>query len=204
MALEKTNNQELEGKSKREEILDVAAKLFRKKGYKGTSIRDLTSAVSILRGSIYSHFESKEQIFLEILHRGVDTLLNGAEHIIKKQLSPKDMLRELLHNHLMYLMGNNNSLVIFFVQEIENIQAEKMKDYLEKRDRYDNILKDILKEGIKQGEFADVNIRFTVFAILGICNWVIQWFNPEGPNSPEEISKYMSSLICDQFLVKHG
>ncbi|MDO9535353.1 MAG: TetR/AcrR family transcriptional regulator [Bacillota bacterium] len=202
MGTYKTNNLEIEG-GKREEILDAAAKLFKKKGYIGTSIRDITSAVGILRGSIYSHFESKEQIFLKILHRGVDSLLNGAEDIIAKQLSPIDTLRDLIQNHLMHIMENNNSLVIF-MQDGENIQAEQITHYMEKRDRYENILRNVLEEGIKEGVFPELNIRFTGFALLGMCNWVIHWFDPKGPNSPEEISKYMSSLICDQFLVNHS
>jgi len=193
----------VESKNKREEILDEAAKLFRKKGYSGTSIRDITSAVGILRGSIYAHFESKEQIFLKILHRGIDSLLNSAEQILNKQLTPRETLRQLIENHLRHIMENNNSLVIF-MQERENIPAEEINNYLEKRDKYENILRTVFAEGIKQGEFEDLDVRLTVFSILGMCNWVIHWFSAKGRYSSAEISKRMASLICDHFLIKKG
>lgn len=195
------NNSEIESKNKREEILDAAAKLFRRKGYNGTSIRDITSAVGILRGSIYSHFESKEQIFLTILHRGIDSLLNGALNVVNKQLSPREKLRGVIENHLRHIMENNNSLVIF-MQERQNIPSEEIQSYLKKRDQYELILRNILEEGIKKNEFPELDVRYTVFAILGMCNWVIHWFNPAGADSSEEISKYMAFLICDHFLVK--
>jgi AcrR family transcriptional regulator len=186
-------------KNKRDEILVQAAKLFRKKGFSGTSMQDIARDVGILKGSIYYYFNSKNEIFREVLKKGISPVLKNAEFILCKDLSPREKLRELLSSHIRYIMHNNYSLVIYF-QEKEKISAEETKQYVENRNRYEKIFKDILAEGIKEGIFPKVDITLTVYAILGMCNWIIQWYNPKGPKSPEEIIDHIIYLICDLML----
>ncbi len=192
-------NTEDTGKNKRDEILQEAGKLFRRKGFNGTSMQDIASEVGILKGSIYYYFNSKNEIFQEVLNRGISPILKKAELVMGKNISPSDKMRELIRDHIYYIMHNNYSLVLFF-QEKENLSAEQTKDYIESRNRYEKIFKDVMREGINQGVFPRVNVSFTVFAILGMCNWIIQWYNPRGPRSHEEIIDHMVYLICDLML----
>ncbi|MDO9534679.1 MAG: TetR/AcrR family transcriptional regulator, partial [Bacillota bacterium] len=117
-------------KNKREEILDEAAKLFKRKGFKGTSMQDIAAEVGILKGSIYYYFNSKNEIFQDVLDKGISPVLKKAEYIMGKQLSPHDKLRELIKNHISYILNNNYSLVIFF-QEKEKISENQTKEYVE-------------------------------------------------------------------------
>ncbi|RJX24372.1 MAG: TetR/AcrR family transcriptional regulator [Dethiobacter sp.] len=187
------------GKNKREEILDEASKLFKKKGFNGTSMQDIANEVGILKGSIYYYFNSKNEIFREVLNKGISPVLKHAEFIMSKKLSSREKLRELIQNHIRYIMGNNFSLVIYF-QEKEKISAKETTKYVESRNSYEKFFRDVLDEGIRKGDFPEVNISLTVFAILGMCNWIIQWYNPKGPQSPGEITDHMIYLICDLML----
>ncbi|MGI6318523.1 MAG: TetR/AcrR family transcriptional regulator [Firmicutes bacterium] len=187
------------GKNKRDDILYEAGKLFRRKGFNGTSMQDIASEVGILKGSIYYYFNSKDEIFREVLNKGISPVLKKAELIKSKNLPPDKKLRELIKDHIHYIMDNNYSLVLFF-QEKENISANQTKQYVESRNKYEKIFKDVLNEGIKQGVFPPVNVSLTVFAILGMCNWIIQWYNPSGPSSHDEIIEHMVYLICDLML----
>ncbi|MGI6328651.1 MAG: TetR/AcrR family transcriptional regulator [Dethiobacteria bacterium] len=187
------------GKNKRDEILYEAGKLFRRKGFNGTSMQDIASEVGILKGSIYYYFNSKDEIFREVLNKGISPVLKKAELIKSKNLPPAEKLRELIKDHINYIMDNNYSLVLFF-QEKENISASQTKHYVESRNKYEKIFKDVLSDGIKLGVFPPVNVSLTVFAILGMCNWIIQWYNPSGPSSHDEIIEHMVYLICDLML----
>ncbi|HHU77079.1 MAG TPA: TetR/AcrR family transcriptional regulator [Firmicutes bacterium] len=186
-------------KSMRNDILEASAQLFKKKGYSGTSMQDIASEVGILKGSIYYYFNSKNEIFREVLDNGVNPVLKNAALIIAEKSTPKEKLRKLIHHHMGYVMDHNYSLVIFF-QEREKLPAAQMKKYLEKRDHYENIFREVLREGIEQGDFPDVNVTLTVFAILGMCNWIIQWYNPKGAQNSEDIKEHMEYLIFDRML----
>jgi len=192
-------NQEETVKNKREEILIQAANLFRKKGFSGTSMQDIARDVGILKGSIYYYFNSKSEIFREVLNKGISPILKNAEYIMSKDLSPDGKLRELISSHIYYIMENNYSLVLYF-QEKEKISAEETKKYLESRNKYEKIFKDVLAEGIKKGVFPKVNITLTVYAILGMCNWIVQWYNPKGTLNSQEIIDHMVYLVCDLML----
>ena len=118
---------------------------------------------------------------------------------MEKTLSPRKKLRELLQSHLQYILNNNFSLVIFF-REKEKIPANETQEYVQNRNRYENIFRMVLAAGIRNGEFPEVDVNLTVFAILGMCNWVIQWYNPRGSKNQEEITEHMVYLICDLML----
>lgn len=192
-------NQEETVKNKREEILVQAANLFRKKGFSGTSMQDIARDVGILKGSIYYYFNSKSEIFREVLNKGISPVLKNAEYIMSKDLSPDGKLRELLSSHIHYIMQNNYSLILYF-QEKEKISAEETKKYVESRNKYEKIFKDVLAQGIKEGIFPKVDITLTVYAILGMCNWIVQWYNPKGTLKPQEIIDHMVYLVCDLML----
>lgn len=192
-------NSESTGKNKRNEILVQAARLFRKKGFSGTSMQDIARDVGIRKGSIYYYFNSKNEIFREVLSKGISPLLKNAEFIMLKDLSPAEKLRELICSHIYYIMHNNYSLVLYF-QEKEKISAEETKVYLDSRIKYEKIFKDVLAQGIEEGSFPKIDVVFTIYAILGMCNWIIQWYNPKGPRNPQEIIDHMVYLICDLML----
>ena len=162
-------------------------------------MQDIAREVGILKGSIYYYFNSKNEIFREVLNKGVNPVLKNAELIVAEKLTPREKLRKLIHYHMGYIMDHNYSLVIFF-QEREKLPATQMEKYLEKRDRYENIFREVLREGIEQGEFPELNVPLTVFAILGMCNWIIQWYNPKGAQSSQEIKEHMEYLIFDRML----
>lgn len=187
------------GKNKKDEILNEAAKLFRRKGFDGTSMQDIAENVGMLKGSIYYYFNSKNEIFREVLIKGISPVLKNAEFIMTKNLSPREKLRELLQSHLQYILINDFSLVIFF-REKERIPANETQKYVQSRNRYEKIFREVLEEGIKRGDFPKVDINLTVFAILGMCNWVIQWYNPRGSKNQEEITEHMVYLICELML----
>jgi len=186
-------------KNMREEILDAAAQLFKKKGYNGTSMQDIAKDVGILKGSIYYHFNSKNEIFNEVLHNGINPVLRNAEQVIGENISSREKLRKLFSYHISHIMDHNLSLLIYF-REREKLPAAQMEEYLAKRDHYENIFREVLKEGIEQGLFPDDNVNLTVFAIFGMCNWIIQWYNPKGAQSAEEIKSHMEYLIFERLL----
>lgn len=186
-------------KNMREEIYEAAAMLFRRKGYTGTSMQDIADEVGILKGSIYYHFSSKDEIFREVLNRGIEPVLKGAESLIRENLDVQEKMRTFIYNHVNYIIEHNNSLVLFF-QEREKLPSSHMQFYLEKRNRYEELLCEILKEGVEEGIFPHVDVKLTCFSIFGMCNWIIQWYDPYGPKSPEEIIEHMQFLICDLML----
>ncbi|MCG9967416.1 TetR/AcrR family transcriptional regulator [Pelotomaculum terephthalicicum JT] len=202
MDTEKNMNQSTLSLNKRDEIIRVAAKLFRSLGYIETSMKDIADRVNILKGSLYYHFSSKEELLNEVVNEGIDRLLVLAQQVYKQyEQSPRERLKHLVEIHILHLTRNNENLVIA-TNQIDKLSLEHRENYIYKRNLYEKLLRETLEEGIRVDEFPSVDIKLTVFAILGTCNWIIQWYKHDGPYSAEHIADYFSNLICDRMLAK--
>jgi hypothetical protein len=62
--------------------------------------------------------------------------------------------------------------------------------------------RDLIEEGVKSGKLRSESVSMTVWALLGVMNWTITWYRPEGKLSPEEISDLISDLFLEGLKVK--
>lgn len=192
--------------NKREQIIDAATMLFWKKGYDGTSMRDIASEVGMLQAGLYYYFSSKEEILYEVLDKGITGLLRDGEPIYNSNLPPMEkcrlMVRTHAYNTIINSQGQLSATLRIFTREGRNLTPEHRAKYMEKRDRYEGFLRDIIKEGVEQGVFVKVNPKLATFAIFGMCNWLLEWYRPDGEFSGEYLADYWAYLVCDVFLAK--
>ena len=64
-----------------------------------------------------------------------------------------------------------------------------------RRDAYEALFRDVIKEGINKNEFRDVDIRTTAMAILSALNGIPTWYRPNGPLSADEIADKHADLF---------
>lgn len=188
--------------SKKDEIIYVAGKIMCKKGYDATTMQDIANGVGMLKGSLYHHFSSKEEIFLNVINKGINQLYNSAKAIFESTASPPEKLRKMIINHSLHLMDNNDSMVVFQKEkDKEFFEHSDAKNYFIQRDSFEWFYRQILTEGKDQGLFPEgIDDKLTTFCILGMLNWLVQWYRPEGALSPKEIANYMGFLVCDLML----
>ena len=79
-----------------------------------------------------------------------------------------------------------------------------MRSYISKRDKFEQIFRDILQEGIKGEDFRkEMNVNMTVRFILGILNSLSVWYRESGPLSPEEITEEVLDFIAYSICYDH-
>jgi len=183
----------LDGEKRREHILRVAAHLFRTKGYKGTSMRDIAEVVGLTKSSLYHHIRGKQDLLLEILQHTVDRAIRRLERIAHSTLSPSERLRLAVENHIVHLIEDLDN-VVCFIEEGKNLAPERMRAYVQQRDRYERFFRDIVQEGIQAGEFRLTDVRLAGWAILGMCNWVAKWYRRDGPYTAQEIATHFGEF----------
>lgn len=174
-------------------ILCEAASLFRRHGYTGTSMADLSEAVGITKSSLYHHFPSKEALLLEIVQITVDRVMPMIREIVDTPIPAADKLERAITTHLVEGLRDRDNLACF-LQEGRNLDPDHLEAYLAKRDRYERLFRDILEEGIRTGEFRPLDVRLTAMALLGMCNSSVRWYRPGGGYPPEAIAKHFADL----------
>ena len=90
----------------REDILEAAAQVFRKKGFHGASMSDIAEAVNLQKASLYHHVSSKQEILLEILDRALQLLLDRISFITTQNIPADKKLRLMIREYLQILIEN--------------------------------------------------------------------------------------------------
>jgi AcrR family transcriptional regulator len=173
--------------NRRDQILLATAQLFREKTFLGTSIEDIASKVKINKATIYFYFKSKEQMLYEIMSKALERLTGEAQTIVNGDASPATKMEFLIKLHLIAGSdsGNLNGVSKF---ERRNLSPKLLKHYNAQRDIYEQIYRDLIKEGMTRNQFRDCDPRMMGRFILGLLNSTILWFKKSGPLSIEQMA----------------
>src|ERR1700722_3655919 len=94
--------------NRRAQLLDAAARLFRERGYHATSMRDIAKAVGMLSGSIYYHFESKEEMLLAVYQEGKRRVAEAVDAAVAAESGPWQRLEAACEAHLRALIAHRD------------------------------------------------------------------------------------------------
>jgi AcrR family transcriptional regulator len=175
-----------EGGQRRREVLDCAVKLFAEKGFDGTSINDIAAMTTLKKPSLYHYFPSKQSILAAVLEDAMAELWPAAFEAAEIR-DPVERIRALLAVHLNNFR-RKRPLIVVFLLERTKLDASSAATYLEWRRQYNSLYVDAIRDGQKQGVFRDDDPVVLAYAVLGIMNWIIQWYDPDGRSSLEDVT----------------
>jgi AcrR family transcriptional regulator len=184
------------GLTRRERILDEAARLFGRKGYHATSMRDIGQAAGVLAGSLYAHIASKEDLLYEIVVRAANQFLGELGAIAADDLSPEDRLRKAMRAHVSVVAGSLDEAWVFH-HEWKALTGPRGDEVRRLRSRYERLWDEIVRE---LPGAADP--RFARLLVLSAANWTYTWYRPDGPLSPEQVADRFTDLLLAGLGVK--
>jgi AcrR family transcriptional regulator len=180
---------------RRAELVKAAARLFSARGYHGTSMQDLADELGLLRGSLYAHIGSKEELLFDVVDEGADRFLARGRDALGAPGSASQRLRTFLAGHVETAIEHIDAATVF-LNEWRYLSADLRAIIEDKRDRYEEMIRAILGDGVARGEFrTDADVRFAGLLVLSAGNWVYEWYRPGGPLGPNEIAEKFSELI---------
>lgn len=179
----------------KEEILRAALRLFEQKGYTNTSMDDVAEAVGLTKGGLYHHIEKKEDLLRQIHDQLLDAYMIRVPSAIDGLEDPIEKLAAWVRAHTMIVTDYVLHIKVFFT-EIDQLSEEALKRMVERRDKVQKILQEILEAGIAAGKIRrDIDPGISSFLILGMINWIYVWYRPKGPASIEEIIENILLIV---------
>ena len=166
----------------RRQILLAAAALFRDKGYKATTLRDIARAVGMGAGSFYYYFRSKEEVLHEVLDRGIETVDNmvrSAVNVLPPSATPLTQLRQAILGHLRALLDKSGYSTAY--ARIYNELPRKLNrpDH-PRRIAYIAHWRDLVVAAQKSGEIrSDIHVPTFVAFMLGTMSRAADWYDPD-------------------------
>jgi TetR/AcrR family transcriptional regulator, cholesterol catabolism regulator len=180
---------------RRRELIAASAELFAERGYRETSIADLSAATGLAAGGIYHYIGSKERLLVAICDELLDPLLERAREIVADDEPPERQLRDLLRAWLAHIESHRHHMLVF-AQERHAIEREpQWRAVRRARKQFEEVLDDVLARGEASGAMAFEDRGLTLLALLGMVNYAPQWLRPRGRLSAEQIADGYCDLI---------
>lgn len=190
----------------RGDVLATAARLFRHDGFYATTMRDIAHGSGIEAGSIYYHFQSKDQILNEVLELGVRQLYEKVCEIVRAAKQRPEEFRKtfalLIETHLTYLLTDSD----FTSANIRNypmLSDEARAPHRELRASYAGVWSSFLQDAKDYGILRnDISVTAIRQFILSAMNWTVEWYKVD--QYPVHIlAERMSKLILDGMCPSH-
>lgn len=182
--------------TKDEKIFAEAVRIFREKGFHATSVQDIADAVGLQKGSLYHYISSKDELLFKIFQRSTGALTRQLESIAASDHSPTDKICLAIEAHLTALCEQLDIYTVY-LSERRALSARNYSKVRAEAARHARILEQIIQEGLATRDFRPLDSKMAAHAILGMCNWLYQWYSPEGPMTPQEIARVFSDLVVD-------
>jgi AcrR family transcriptional regulator len=176
-------------------IRDASISMFSEYGYHAVTLRKLADRIGIQAGSLYNHIENKQQLLADILYEIMSDLVSGFERDVLPLKGPEQRLHGFIRNHISFHTRRQEEVFIGNM-EMRSLSEENRAKLVALRDRYQQYLIDILREGQQGGVFEVYDVRMVAFAILGMLNAVANWFRPDGSQSAEDIVAHYTRFVA--------
>ena len=178
-------------------VLDAAARIFRDRGYSGTTMRAIGTEAKLKAGSIYYHFRSKDELIEAVLDLGITTV-SDMVHAAIAELPPSASYRDRIdaairaHLHVIIEYGDYTLATRRVFGQVPRSVREK---HNHKRDAYGRLWQKMLEAAQQAGELrADADTRLVRLFVVGALNWTVEWFKPDG-KPLEDVANEFSDLI---------
>ena len=194
----KQREKETQQRVRRKQILDAAKRVFHTRGFSSATVEDIAKATGLLKGSLYCYFESKEDIFAQIIREPVEECLRRITEIRDSDLKWDEKINNALKMHLnvwhAYYGAVFTALCEFYI-DVNSGVGEYIVDLFE---QYKVIILDIIHQGIDSGEVSnELDPVIMFYSLLGMCSWMYKWYLPGGRLPVETIADQFAKIFID-------
>jgi AcrR family transcriptional regulator len=179
LGLEERRKKEREGR--RNAILKAARKLFFEKGFRPVTVESIAKKADLSKGSIYLYFNSKEEVYSQILLSDIDKFYDHVADILQDPSSASEALTRLAAIYVEFFLNDRElfRILMNFMLHIDemNLPDDLNTHIIKATNKTISIVEQVFKYGIERGEFPpDINLRLHRNAIWGLLNGIISLY----------------------------
>lgn len=152
-------------------IFNAAIEVFAESGFDQAKMDDIAKAAGVAKGTIYYHFQSKEELFVGLMNEGVQKLIDCAERIMKLHESPTEQLLALIENQVRFYVQNGKLAKLLLSEAFET--KTRQHQFRIKIGEYLQLIEKVMVDGNEIGEFQIKHIPETVSAFFGAASVVV-------------------------------
>ena len=180
--------------NRRGALLRVSAKLFREKGFDGTSIRDISAAAGMHSGSPFYHFKTKQDILVAVMEQGLAEGLRKTEEVMALALPSEQKLTQLIRTQLGTILEEGNDFIPVLLYDWRSLTSANRRRIVAMKDRYDALWQEVIDE-LKRAGHMPGDAQLVRLLILGAVNWAGTWYRAGGRLSLDDVAEGAARLF---------
>src|SRR5437870_7357155 len=180
----------------RQEILRTAARLFQQRGYHATSMNDVASALKLSKGGLYHHFQSKDEILFNLMDHAMDITQERVINPVRDIADPEERLRMLIRLHIEVVLSVREREITVMLHENHPLPPSLRRRINTRKKDYVHFVESLIAEVQRARQSkGTVSPRAAAFALLGMINWIYQWYRPDGTLREEDVAHQYTEVF---------
>ncbi|QHI36811.1 HTH-type transcriptional repressor KstR2 [Kordia antarctica] len=179
--------------TRKEEIVRTAEMLFKKKGYSAVTMRDIAQVMGIKAASLYNHIQSKQQILSDIVINIGEQFTVGMSQIVATDSTSIEKLERIIALHVQITLENPSKMATMNNDWMH--LEEQIEYYLTLRRNYEESFRQILKQGIANGELKEVDPEIILFSIISTLRSLYLWIPKKEDIIKEDLLAALSKVL---------
>lgn len=180
--------------TKKDVILKAAATLFREKGYKAASMRDLAERVGIEAASLYNHIRSKAELLHDISFNSSNLYWEQISRVEDAEMSQLEKVETILRFQIKQMIEHFDERHVAD-REWKHLPEPHLTNYQNLRHNYRKKLNEIITKGVQNGEIKEVNVPSTIWLLLHAISGIESWHRSKTKIEPEVLEENMITIL---------
>ena len=182
------------------EIINMAAKLFKEKGYSAVTMRDIAQAMDIKAASLYNHIKSKQEILVLIVIEIAEEFTNTMGEVVNSNETTIKKIERIIQLHIDITLRDANALACLNNDWMHLADAE-LTYFIKMREDYEENFRTIIKKGIADGEIKNLNLEVIIFSTLSTLRTLYLWYGKKKSPSPDVLKSNMIQVLLNGIVV---
>lgn len=182
--------------TKKETIVEVAARLFHEKGFSATSMRDLAEKLGVEAASLYNHIQSKSELLQEICFKVANEFMTNIENTDSGYPTAIEKINALLRFHIQQMVYHYENVSVAD-REWKHLADPYLSNYQNQRRIYRKRFAGIIEDGIKSKEIKDIDAPTAVLIILHAVSGIESWHRSKKKISAELLEENMVMILVE-------
>ncbi|HEX8983141.1 MAG TPA: TetR/AcrR family transcriptional regulator [Ktedonobacterales bacterium] len=176
-------------------IVAAAAELFARNGFGATSLDEIAERLGATKGALYYHIKNKEDILRHIYLTVLTASEEPLAEIAASSASPAEKLGRAIIHHATVAANRSPAMTVFY-REHPHLTGPFAREIVVRKKVYERYFEQIIEEGQAAGVFTrEIDAKIATFGLLGMCNWLSQWYQPGGPYTHQQIAAMFVRMV---------
>ena len=176
-------------------MLQKISDLFAKQGYEKTSIRDIAAHLGMTNAGLYYYFKNKQQMLVDIMQHGMDEALSTMRKELPRMKSGEERIEFIVRCQVTFY-ANHKSQTRAAIHEMgTRLDAKHEKSIDRKHQEYVGFIRQAIEQVIQENPYITIKPTIATFCLLGMLNWLVDWYDPEGEVPPDEVTSNITSIF---------